>query len=481
MVDISKVKAGNLITSDLIIDMATDIQKAVKFDNNGNVGIGTTAPRAKLDVKGEIGLSAPDAGIYGISLQRTDEQVRMHQWKFWHMNSSYRKNSLEIWEYKADSHGNTCGGDGNDGAMCDPRIVILEGGNVGIGTTSPSEKLTIQGDASAPVALNVGGTSNAKIRVRHIDGKDHQSRNLDNLYLQYGINNHTILNAGGSTGNVGIGTTEPRAKLDVKGEIGLSAPDFCIYCISLQITDEQYRMHQWKFWHMNSSYRKNSLEIWEYKADSHGLTCDGDLNDGAMCAPRIVIQEGGSVGIGTTTPTTKLHVAGGWVRVGNNADESIQLETQGTFHRIAFNELRFWDWHSGYDIVTFKDGNAYKPGGGAWGVLSDIRLKKNLQPLKGTLDLLLKLRGISFEWKEPEKQGNLTGKQIGLIADEVKDVFPDWVGIGSDGFKTLSIRGFEALTIEAFRDLNAEIEELKSKNNEFENRIKALEKKTKPK
>jgi hypothetical protein len=43
-----------------------------------------------------------------------------------------------------------------------------------------------------------------------------------------------------------------------------------------------------------------------------------------------------------------------------------------------------------------------------------------------------------------------------MIAQEVEKVFPDWVETGPDGMKRLSIRGFEALAVEALRDLRAE-------------------------
>jgi hypothetical protein len=129
-----------------------------------------------------------------------------------------------------------------------------------------------------------------------------------------------------------------------------------------------------------------------------------------------------------------------------------------------------WD-----DLIV--DNEAFKPGGGAWSSFSDKRLKKNVKPLNGTLDKLLKLRGVSYQWNEPEKYGKLTGTQVGLIADEVEEVFPDWVGIDSSGYKTLSIRGFEALAIEALREVQQANDELKSTNRALEKRLKALEEK----
>lgn len=116
-------------------------------------------------------------------------------------------------------------------------------------------------------------------------------------------------------------------------------------------------------------------------------------------------------------------------------------------------------------------GNAFKPGGGAWSAPSDIKLKNNVVPLEGALTRLLLLRGVSFEWKEPEKQGNLTGIQMGMVAQEVEQVFPEWVGTSPDGNKFISIRGFEALSVESFRELKAEIDALKQKVETVEARL----------
>jgi hypothetical protein len=102
------------------------------------------------------------------------------------------------------------------------------------------------------------------------------------------------------------------------------------------------------------------------------------------------------------------------------------------------------------------NGGAAKPGGGSWSVFSDARLKHGIEPLRGTLDRLLGLRGVSFEYDDPEKIHELPGRRIGMIAQEVERIFPDWVGRGPDGHLHLTYRGFEALTVEAMRDLRNE-------------------------
>ncbi|MCM8627304.1 tail fiber domain-containing protein, partial [Accumulibacter sp.] len=120
-------------------------------------------------------------------------------------------------------------------------------------------------------------------------------------------------------------------------------------------------------------------------------------------------------------------------------------------------------------------GNAFKPGGGAWGTLSDVRLKQEIAPLSDAVERLLKLKPISFEWKEPEKQGNLNGLQMGFLAQDVEAIFPEWVGVDPQGFKTLTIRGFEALAVEALKQLKAENDGLREMLGRMQQRIDALE------
>lgn len=124
-------------------------------------------------------------------------------------------------------------------------------------------------------------------------------------------------------------------------------------------------------------------------------------------------------------------------------------------------------------------GNATKPGGGSWTATSDRRLKKNIEPLHDALSRLLRLRGVSFEYKDLEESGGLPGTQIGLIAQEVEDVFPDWVGENESGYKTVTVRGLAALVVEALRELRQERDagavKLRGELTELRQRVAAME------
>ncbi len=129
------------------------------------------------------------------------------------------------------------------------------------------------------------------------------------------------------------------------------------------------------------------------------------------------------------------------------------------------------------DAALTVNGDADKPGGGSWAVFSDARLKKNIEPLNDALNRLLELRAVTFEYKDPQSIHELPGVQIGMIAEEVEKVFPDWVDTAPNGMKRLSIHGFEALTVEALRELRAEKDaEIAMLQTEKDLRIQALEK-----
>lgn len=125
------------------------------------------------------------------------------------------------------------------------------------------------------------------------------------------------------------------------------------------------------------------------------------------------------------------------------------------------------------------EGNAFKPGGGSWASVSDIRLKKDVLNLEGALDSLLNLRSVTFEYKDPEAIHETPGRHTGFIAQEVEKVFPEWVTEAPNGFKAVAPVGFESLAVQALRELRAEkdaqIQALREQNEAMEQRLERLE------
>jgi len=137
------------------------------------------------------------------------------------MNQKYRRNALEIWEYKTDSTGKSCGGNPADGAMCTPRLVILEGGNVGVGTATPSAGLEIDKGATNDVALVLNssgpgwGSGMKLINNKAPGGKNYGIYSGSGRLHFTDIDNSVARLVVAASGNIGIGTVEPKASLEI--------------------------------------------------------------------------------------------------------------------------------------------------------------------------------------------------------------------------------------------------------------------------
>lgn len=203
----------------------------------------------------------------------------------------------------------------------------------------------------------------------------------------------------------------------------------------------------------------------------------GSNSGAASNTAHVTVEPNGRVGISNTSPAARLQVD------GPAGEDPIRVRVDGTTRFIVDGPTGYTvlgaNTTPGFQLHVAGDGTAGKPGGGLWGTTSDIRLKRNIHDLDGALDKLLALRGVTFEYIDPEPINELPGQRIGLIAQEVEQVFPDWISTGPDGYKRVNVRGLTALTVEALRDLrtekDAEIQSLRGENDELRRRVAALE------
>ncbi|MBC8489704.1 MAG: hypothetical protein H8D45_27100 [Bacteroidetes bacterium] len=179
------------------LHLVTKATPRMTIDETGNVGIGTTTPNAYLHVNDRIrvGEDPTYGNVFG-------ELIHEGGGNGFKINA----NAGGGW---ADMHFQT---DGNT------RMFIESGGSVGIGTTSPGPRLTVKSSGYTG-GMNVLADDDDRIfRVRQ------SSSGAGGVYVYDNADNATIAIAGDgnsyfNSGNVGIGTSSPSSKLDVRGNI----------------------------------------------------------------------------------------------------------------------------------------------------------------------------------------------------------------------------------------------------------------------
>lgn len=92
---------------------------------------------------------------------------------------------------------------------------------------------------------------------------------------------------------------------------------------------------------------------------------------------------------------------------------------------------------------------------------SDQTLKTNITPITSALSKVLQLNGVEFDFIDGVNCGYLRKHQIGLIAQDVNKVIPEVVGKNNDGTLGVSYQHLVAVLIEAIKEQQQEIEELK--------------------
>jgi hypothetical protein len=88
---------------------------------------------------------------------------------------------------------------------------------------------------------------------------------------------------------------------------------------------------------------------------------------------------------------------------------------------------------------------------------SDVRLKTNIRPLEKTLEKVTKLRGVKYDRVDIESDNC-----IGVIAQEVEEVYPEFVNEGDDGMKGVDYSKMVAVLIEAVKEQQQQINDLKN-------------------
>lgn len=118
---------------------------------------------------------------------------------------------------------------------------------------------------------------------------------------------------------------------------------------------------------------------------------------------------------------------------------------------------------------TFEvGGTASKSSAGDWLANSDIRLKKDIQPLQGALQKLQQLNGITYHWNDTKTGTNRPAEiQMGFTAQNIQQVFPQLVSADAQGYLQTAYGTYDALYVEAIKELKAEVDKLRKELDEM--------------
>jgi hypothetical protein len=229
-----------------------------------------------------------------------------------------------------------------------------------------------------------------------------------------------------NSGNVGIGTTTPTAKLNVVGNFDIVDPGSTPSGMRTGVSADGGRV--WVEYNSSSTLPAPRLILSDY--DDPPRILFRQAGSGSEDSPQYEAWIGMSqylsnnlaiiadnVGIGTTTPSERLEVCGNAKVVGQIIANSSNLSAG----------------------VTCS---------------SDIRYKKDITPLTNSLNNVMQLRGVYYFWKTkefPEKQFP-DARQIGFIAQELEKVYPEVVFTDKDGYKSVDYSRLTPILVEAIKE-----------------------------
>ena len=300
----------------------------------------------------------------------------------------------------------------NDSA---PMMTIDSSGNVGIGTSSPNDKVDISGSTGDGYRLtdgthtgvfrSISGGTILKTTTNHaliFCSNDTERMRIDSSWNLLVVTTDSAM-ASASGGNEGIKLDGSQGQLQVT-----SVSDVQMY-LNRQSTDGEIAV-----------FRKDGTTVGSIGTAS-GYSTIGSGDTG------LIFHSGDDAIYGWNTSTNAAR--GSAIDLGTNTRKFKDAHFSGTVNAANFNTT------------------------------SDATLKTNVETLTGSLDAVKALRGVSYDWID---SGN---SEVGVIAQEVEAVVPDVVSTNDQGIKSVKYGNLVGVLIEAIKEQQQRIEALEAKLN----------------
>lgn len=299
------------------------------------------------------------------------------------------------------------------------------------------------------------------------------------------------------SGDVGIGTNSPSRTLEVNGDFqanGITSTSFITSTGSLYIS--RNNSNTMRFFRGSlpgelviigsnpNNHLKLSLTSTGFLTSTNnspnyyfaiGHTHSTGFSQSRFHS-RFSINQAGSafisdkLGIGRTAISdVKLQVVGGSDVTLSGGGFLLLGEKTGVNMAFDNNEIAARNNGAASTLHLNRDGGEVRVRNIA--VSSDKNLKQNIQTLKENLKKILSIKGVSFKWKN---QHHSSLPDIGLLAQNVENVFPELITTDNKGFKGLNYIGLIAPIIEAIKEQQEQINALKLNNQQLQQKLDSL-------
>ncbi len=458
--------------------------------NGGFIGIGNTSPSSTLTVGNSGGTIGGEILLNPTTNQYEGGQIILKRslvgstvdWTIDQYGTTSSDARFRIFNGNSETNG----------------LAILENGNVGIGSIAPTAKLNISGggvrifsgfgNSTNRPGLNTNNIGNYEIRGVGAGGGSTQGDAADDGFLRLsaggGSNSNTqssidlsgYSNVADMSSNIAIRTAgTERIRINANGKVGFgtSSPSVALHVQNANVFsggDDPATNSIPSLYVYNTNNTSTS-------AHATSLVRTAGTNSGK---PYYSLDVNGAFGysMGINNPSNQLIINTTWNFNTSSSNNAIIINKSGQ-SRVgipAENGALADSWPSGWGggLVTYD----FACAGIYYQTLtarSDRRLKNTIVDLDSiSITKYLQLRPVNYYWNDGSDNHH---KQFGLIAQEVEQLFPDMVSTANDSIQTKSInyQALHALSLKVIQSQQAEIDSLKKKQIDIEQRLLKLE------